>query len=133
MTTAQKFVGFVLIVGLMVVGVAAFYGQNESKLGGSSFYEDYPIHFGEGLYAGSTKQLSVDNSGNLTTTGTVTGGLGSFSSTGTTTLGLSAGNGACINANATSSATPVAVYFRYATSTAVGYNGFVTWKYGACS
>lgn len=40
-----------------------------ATLGGSSFYEAFPIHFGGGIFAGSSKQFSIDSSGNATTTG----------------------------------------------------------------
>lgn len=58
------------------------------QLGGSSFYEAYPIHLGGGFFAGASKELSVSDDGDLTTTGNLsaTGGTLDFGSTGTTTI-----------------------------------------------
>lgn len=57
--------------------------------------------------------------------------------TGTTTLKILGGStttGGCIEANATSSATRVALTLvaQATTTNAVSYNGFALWKYGTC-
>lgn len=57
--------------------------------------------------------------------------------TGTTTLKILGGStttGGCIEANATSSATRVALTLvaQSTTTNAVSYNGFALWKYGTC-
>ena len=57
--------------------------------------------------------------------------------TGTTTLKILGGSsttGACIEINATSSATRSALTFvaMSTTTNAVAYNGFALWKYGTC-
>jgi hypothetical protein len=45
--------------------------QEDGPLGGSSFYEKFQIWFGSGLFAGDEKQLTVDEDGDLSTSGTL--------------------------------------------------------------
>src|SRR4051794_15440129 len=63
-------------IGLALLAfTAAFIGgkvASSSPVLGGSMYEAIPKWFGNGLSAGLTEQLSVDNAGNLTTTGTLT-------------------------------------------------------------
>lgn len=55
------------------------------SLGGSSFYEGFPIHFGGGLFAGPDKELSIDTDGNVTTTGDLS--VAAITATGALTSG----------------------------------------------
>ncbi len=58
-----------LLVGLGL-GYPLFHHGGEQVLGG--VYETNVSHYGNGFYAGQTDQYSVDSSGNVSTTGTVT-------------------------------------------------------------
>lgn len=70
MTTTQKIVSAIAALWLVALSVAALNGGSQN-LGGSSFYEAYPVQYGGGLYVGNSSQLAIDQNGNATTTGRI--------------------------------------------------------------
>lgn len=121
-----------LVVGVIIGAATITTLTPANKLGGvNNEQEDFngPAKFHNTVTTDSTVTIGD----NLTATGDPT--FTDNSGTTTLTLGGNTGFGACINTNATSSATPIQVNFMYASSTVVGggYNGIVVWKYGACS
>jgi hypothetical protein len=130
----QKICNVILGLGLVVVAALSLSsGSAKGILGGASTYETYPIHFVKGLYAGTTNQLTVADTGALTVP-SLTVNAGNVSISNTSTSSLTVG---CQNTYATSSATAIKVTF-ITTSTStnnvngVTPNGFVTWNYGTC-
>ncbi len=65
----------VLVAGLVSLAVAlvafGLRGQSAPSLTAGGTVENFPSHFTNGLYGGVTDQLSIDSSGNITTTGTL--------------------------------------------------------------
>lgn len=91
MTNAKK-----IAIGIAVVAIALVAGFMVKDGFGSNTVENFPKWFYNGLFAGRTKQLSVDSSGNASTTGNLkVVGItnygnetlsGTFAVTGTSTL-----------------------------------------------
>jgi hypothetical protein len=95
------------IVALGVVAVIALGGyalfHRGPSFSGAGAYEALQTWFGNGIFAGSNKQLTIDNAGNISTTGT-------YSANGATTTTTR-------SALTTSTTTPCAVQSPAATST----------------
>jgi hypothetical protein len=125
----QNIIKVIVALGVVVVialaGYALFSGSQ--SLGGSGAYEALQTWYGNGIFAGSAKQLTVDSSGNVTQSNSLA----------TSTI---KGVG-CIQSYATSTATPVRLEFSTTTSLATftggaapsaGLGGGVSWRYGTC-
>jgi hypothetical protein len=74
MTTAQKTFAVLIAAGILIAGGLLLFGGSKPSYGVVNGVELHPLAgwFNNGLYAGSSQQFSVDASGNLTTTGTLT-------------------------------------------------------------
>ena len=105
----------VLAFGFAFLGTHVAAPQSD-KLGGSSFYEAYPIHFGGGLYAGANKELSISSTGNISISG---------ASTSTISVG-------CLQLSGTSSVTAVKAVFVATTTLGTSGIGYFAAKYGTC-
>src|SRR3954470_12359550 len=70
----QKLITGLLALGILVVGFLAGHVFSSGKVLGASgaVFDGLPHWFGNALYVGASQQLSVDSSGNVTTTGTST-------------------------------------------------------------
>lgn len=126
-----------LVVGVIIGAMTVTTLSPEKGLGGVTQENEtfvYDVTVGGTL---TSADIAVTDDLTVTDVLTATGDPVFTDNSGTTTLTLggNTGFGACINTNATSSATPIQVNFMYASSTVVGggYNGIVVWKYGACS
>ena len=69
-----------IVAGLVVIAGVVFYLIPSAKVGGT--VENFPTQWYNGLFAGHTKQLSIDANGKLVTSGGIT-------NTGTATIGAS--------------------------------------------
>src|SRR5258708_4644246 len=76
MTTTQK-LGLGVVLAL-VAFTSAFIGGSvaggRALLGGSGAYEAIQTWYGNGIFAGLTKQFTIDNTGSVSSTGTLTQG-----------------------------------------------------------
>lgn len=106
----------VLSFGFAFLGARVSASQS-GQLGGSSFYEAYPVQFGGGLYVGANKELAITSAGNLTISSNVA----------TSTLSVG-----CIQTNATSSATSVKLVYVATTTLGTSGIGYFVPRYGTC-
>jgi hypothetical protein len=125
----QNIIRAILALGVVAVialgGYALFH--NGKAFGGAGAYEALQTQFGNGIYAGLNKQLTVDSSGNVTQSNSLAT---------STVKGVG-----CYQSYATSTATPVRIEFSTTTSLATysggaaptaGLGGGVSWRYGTC-
>lgn len=101
----QKQINWILGLGLVAVLALSLGSGNGKTLGGSSFFEQFPVHFGGGLYVGTTKQLSISSAGSIATTGTL-----SVGSSGTTITQIVAGTCDLVGMDATQNASTTRSY-----------------------
>jgi hypothetical protein len=105
------------LVAAVALGAFAFGHGTAQRLGaGVNAYQAGIWQFGNGLYAGTSQQLAVDSSGNLSITNT--------SATSTIAAG-------CMQLNATSSATNVKLVLSTLGATST-FKGTAYWSYGTC-
>src|SRR5215207_8716139 len=112
------------LAGIAVAGIVVGLLASASgvvNLGG--IYNQTSNYFSQGIYAGLTNQFSVDTDGDVTTSGDVV-----ITTAANATSSLTVG---CINATATSSATPVKLVFNTQATTSLqgAAAGAVVWQY----
>jgi hypothetical protein len=75
MSTAQKIFNVLVVIALVVVGVVTLWPSARQLAGATTAYayDALPHWYGGGLAIGSSQQLTVDGSGNVVTSGTMTG------------------------------------------------------------
>ena len=126
----QKILNVILTLGLVTVGFMTFSVYQAQHQSTQSFgavtnnigwYQHLVAWFDSTVYFGSTQQMSIDSSGNVTAPT-----LTLSKSTGTSTVAVG-----CMQATATSSATTIKLVFSPTGATST-FSGTAYWSYGTC-